>query len=42
MNVKAIIIMLLALVTMTGQAQTKDSLQLFVQVGDSCMQLHES
>ena len=42
MNVKAIIIMLLALVTMTGQAQTKDSLQLFVQAGDSCMQRYNT
>ena len=42
MNVKAIIIMLLALVTMTGQAQTKDSLQLFVQAGDSCMQQYNT
>ena len=39
---KAIIIMLLALVTMTGQAQTKDSLQLFVQAGDSCMQRYNT
>ena len=34
---RTIITALLALVTMTGQAQTKDSLQLFVQAGDSCM-----
>ncbi len=37
MNMKAIITILLALVTITGQAQTKDSLLLFVQAGDSCM-----
>ena len=39
---KAIITMLLALVTMTGQAQTKDSLLLFVQAGDSCMQQYNT
>ena len=42
MNMKAFITMLLALVTMTGQAQTKDSLQLFVQAGDSCMQRYNT
>ena len=39
---KAIITMLLALVSITGQAQTKDSLQLFVQAGDSCMQQYNT
>ncbi len=45
---KTIITILLALVTMTGQAQKKtaevkaDSLLLFVQAGDSCMRLYNS
>jgi len=48
MNKKTIITILLALVTMTGQAQKKtaevkaDSLLLFVQAGDSCMRLYNS
>ena len=48
MSNKVIITILLALVTMTGQAQKKtaevkaDSLLLFVQAGDSCMRLYNS
>ena len=34
--------MLLALVSITGQAQTKDSLLLLVQAGDSCMQQYNT
>ena len=39
---KAIITLMLALVAITGQAQTKDSLLLFVQAGDSCMQQYNT
>ena len=42
MNKQTIITALLALVTMAGQAQTKDSLLLFVQAGDSCMQQYNT
>ena len=48
MNKKTIITILLALVTMTGQAQTKtievkaDSLLLCIQAGDSCMQQYNT
>ena len=42
MNKKSIITLMLALVAMTGQAQTKDSLLLFVQAGDSCMQQYNT
>ena len=42
MNKQTIISALLTLVAMTVQAQTKDSLQLFVQAGDSCMQQYNT
>ena len=42
MNKQTIISALLTLVAMTVQAQTKDSLQLFVQTGDSCMQQYNT
>ena len=48
MNKKSFITMMLALVTMSGLAQTKtaevkaDSLLLFVQAGDSCMQQYNT
>ena len=42
MNKQTIISALLTLVAMTAQAQTKDSLQLFVQAGDSCMQQYNT
>ena len=42
MNKKTFITLMLALVAMMGQAQTKDSLLLFVQAGDSCMQQYNT
>ena len=42
MNKKTIITTLLVLIALTGQAQTKDSLLLFVQAGDSCMQQYNT